>query len=61
MILCEEEEEKINKNDLELLSKLRELYIFVDKYYPANICKLDETGLFCNILPKYGLVLLLGE
>ena len=46
MILCEEEEEKINKNDLELLSKLHELYIFVDKYYPANIYNLDETGLF---------------
>ena len=47
---------KVNKDDLKLLSKLKELYKYVDKYYLANIYNIDETGIFYKMQPKYGLV-----
>ena len=37
---------EVNKNDLELLAVLRDLYDIIEQYDPENIYNMDETGLF---------------
>jgi hypothetical protein len=44
---------KVNKNDLELLAALEELYEIIAQYDPKNIYNMDEIGLFFWLLPRY--------
>ncbi len=37
---------KVNKNDLELLAALEELYKIIVQYDPENIYNMDKTSLF---------------
>ena len=37
---------EVNKDDLELLAALRDLYDIIEQYDPENICNMDETRLF---------------
>jgi hypothetical protein len=44
---------KVNKNDLELLVALEELYEIIVQYDPKNIYNIDETDLFFRLLSRY--------
>lgn len=37
---------EVNKDDLELLAALRDLYDIIEQYDPENIYNMDETRLF---------------
>ena len=37
---------EVNKDDLELLAALRDLYDIIEQYDPENIYNMDETGIF---------------
>jgi hypothetical protein len=41
---------EVNKNDLELLVALEELYEIIMQYDLENVCNMDETGLFFQLL-----------
>ncbi len=51
---------EVDKNDLELLSALEELYSIIAQYNPENVYNMDETGLFFRLLPRY-FILMLNE
>jgi hypothetical protein len=44
---------KVNKNDLELLATLEELYEIIAQYDPKNVYNMDETSLFFWLLSRY--------
>jgi hypothetical protein len=44
---------EVNKNDLELLATLEELYEIIAQYDLKNIYNMDETGLFFRLFPRY--------
>jgi hypothetical protein len=48
---------EVDKNDLELLSALEELYSIIAQYDPENVYNMDETGLFFRLLPKYSILM----
>jgi hypothetical protein len=52
-MLLHEKGAKVNKNDLELLVALEELYEIIAQYDPENIYNIDETGLFFRLLSRY--------
>jgi len=48
---------KVNKNDLELLAVLEELYGIVAQYDPENVYNMDEICLFFRLLSRYSLLM----
>jgi hypothetical protein len=52
-MLLHREGAKVNKNDLELLVALEELYKIIAQYDPKNIYNIDETDLFFQLLSRY--------
>jgi hypothetical protein len=44
---------EVNKNNLELLDTLKELYEIIIEYDLENVCNMDEIGLFFRLLPRY--------
>jgi hypothetical protein len=44
---------EVNKNDLELLTALEELYEIIAQYDLKNIYNMDEIGLFFRLFPRY--------
>ncbi len=44
---------EVNKNDLELLAALKELYEIITEYDLENVYNMDEIGLFFQLLPRY--------
>jgi hypothetical protein len=48
-----EEGVKVNKNDLELMTTLKELYEIIAKYDLENVYNMDKTSLFFLLLPRY--------
>jgi len=48
---------KVNKNNLELLATLEELYGIITQYDLENVYNMDETGLFFRLLPRYSLLM----
>jgi 5-bromo-4-chloroindolyl phosphate hydrolysis protein len=44
---------EVNKNNLELLTTLKEIYEIIAQYDPKNIYNMDEIGLFFRLLPRY--------
>ncbi len=48
---------EVNKNDLELLVALEELYGIIAQYDPKNVYNMDETGLFFRLLPSDSLLM----
>jgi hypothetical protein len=48
---------EVDKNDLELLSTLEELYSIIAQYDPENVYNMDETGLFFRLLPRYSILM----
>jgi len=52
-----EEGVEVNKNDLELLATLKELYDIIAQYDPENVYNMEETSLFFRLLPRYNLLM----
>ncbi len=48
---------EVDKNDLELLLALEELYSIIAQYDPENVYNMDETGLFFRLLPRYSILM----
>jgi hypothetical protein len=48
---------EVDKNDLELLSALEELYSIIVQYDPKNVYNMDETRLFFCLLPRYSILM----
>jgi hypothetical protein len=48
---------EVNKNDLELLAALEELYKIIAQYDQENVYNMDETGLFFRLPPRYSLLM----
>jgi hypothetical protein len=48
---------EVDKNDLELLSTLKELYSIITQYDPENVYNMDEIGLFFHLLPRYSILM----
>ncbi len=48
---------EVDKNDLELLSALEELYSIIAQYDLENIYNMDKTGLFFCLLPRYSILM----
>jgi hypothetical protein len=44
---------EVNKNYLELLAALEELYKIIAQYDPKNIYNMDKTSLFFRLLLRY--------
>jgi hypothetical protein len=44
---------EVNKNDLELLTALEELYEIIVQYDLENVYNMDETSLFFQLLLRY--------
>jgi hypothetical protein len=44
---------EINKNDVELLVVLKELYEIIVEYDLENVYNMDKTDLFFRLLPRY--------
>jgi hypothetical protein len=48
---------EVDKNDLELLSALEELYSIIVQYDPKNVYNMDKIGLFFRLLPRYSILM----
>jgi hypothetical protein len=56
-MLLHREGTKVNKNDLELLAALEELYRIIAQYDLENVYNMDEIGLFFWLPPRYNLLM----
>ena len=48
---------EVNKSDLGLQAALDDLYAVIAQYDHENVYKMDETGLFFCLLPRYNLLM----
>ena len=48
---------EVDRENPDLVAALDKLYAIISKYDPENIYKMDETGLFFRLLPKYTLLM----
>jgi hypothetical protein len=46
-----------NKNDPKLLATLEEFYMIIAQYDPENVCNMDKTSLFFQLLLIYTLLM----
>jgi hypothetical protein len=51
-MLLHREGVEVNKNDLELLAALEELYEIIMQYDLENVYNMDKTGLFFQLLMR---------
>jgi hypothetical protein len=56
-MLLHEEGVEVNKNDLEVLVALEELYEIIAQYDPKNVYNMDEIGLFFLLLRRSSLLM----
>ena len=48
---------EVDRENPDLVAALDKLYAIITKYSPENVCNMDETGLFFQLLPKYTMLM----